>query len=77
MTKRDHPECHVSFLSCVSQVSPHFTLGCYVETFHYTGFDVVIFCEKEVHSVIFQKLFELTINEFFAFILMYFIWHYL
>ena len=45
---------HVSFLSGASEVSPHFTLGHFVETFHYAGFDIVIFRGKESHSVIFQ-----------------------
>ena len=46
---------HVSFLSGVSKVSPYFTLERSVETFHYTGFDVVIIRGKDVHSVIFQQ----------------------
>ena len=65
---------HVSFLSGVSKVSSHFTLQRSVETFHYPGFDVVIFYGKEVHSVIFQKSFKFTINEFLAFVPLYFIW---
>ena len=44
---------HVSVISGVSKVSRHFTLDRSVETFHYTGFDVVIFRGKEVHSVFF------------------------
>ena len=45
----------MSLVSGVSKVSLNFTLEHYVETFHYTGFDVVIFRGKDVHSVIFQK----------------------
>ena len=63
---------HVSFISCVSKVSPHFTLERSVETFRYTGFDVVIFRGNGVRFVIFQKLFQLTIKELCAFIPLYF-----
>ena len=38
---------YVSFLFGVSKVSTHFILERSVETFHCTGFDVVIFREKK------------------------------
>ena len=43
---RDHPECPRIVSSCISKVSPHFTLERSVKTFHYTGFHVVIFRGK-------------------------------
>ena len=68
---------HVSFLSGVSKVSLHFTLERSVDTFHYADCDIVIFRGEVVHSVIPQKLFELTIHEFIAFVPMYFFGRYL